>query len=291
MPIASRTVSLTTPGHRTRDAELIPRQLPLVVTERSYTPTINGDRHPFVQVVLARRGRLDMQVGDVRGFSGETRFALVPHEVEHRYWATGANRFLVLDLSTAMIEDVQRNLEHSASLPDDPFPVVGEKLLSLGSLLRAELAGGGLDEPLIAETLGHYAASLLLQPFAGPAPMSPSSTATRRLARLTRDYLDASYAEPLAIGQIAATVGASASHVQRAFRAHHGATIVAYVRARRLDHAKTLLLETDLSITEVAFAAGFHDLAYFTRTFTRDVGIPPSRFRQATRAESDKRLP
>jgi AraC-like DNA-binding protein len=258
----------------------------LVASERSYAAAPSVDRHPYVQIVLPERGRLEMQIGGERGYAGGIRFALAPSEVEHRYWAEGPNRFLVLDLSPSLIAEVRRELDGPAMLPGEAFPVMGERLGALAVLLRAELARGGLAEPLIAESLGRYAGSVLLQP-APSVPGGASSPATRALASRTRDYLEASYLEPLTIGQIAAAVGSSASHMQRAFRAHYGVTIVAFVQARRLDRAKALLREGDHSVAEVGFAAGFHDQSYFTRLFTREVGLPPTRYRAAIRAGSD----
>jgi AraC-like DNA-binding protein len=108
------------------------------------------------------------------------------------------------------------------------------------------------------------------------------------LAVRTRDFLDASYDRPLRVSEIAAAVGASASHMQRCFRSEHGTTIIGYVQTRRLARARELLLASDLSITEVAFTAGFNGQSYFTRLFTRETGLSPARYRAATRARSDK---
>ena len=102
----------------------------------------------------------------------------------------------------------------------------------------------------------------------------------------TRDYLEASFLGPVTIAQIADAVGASPSHMQRAFRAQFGVTIVGYVQGLRLERAKELLQSTDLAVIEVAFASGFNDHGYFSRLFTREVGRAPTRFRAALRAES-----
>jgi AraC-like DNA-binding protein len=195
----------------------------------------------------------------------------------------------VLDLSPSLITEVEHELEVPGRLQGEAFPMLWERLTALASLLRAEMARGGLAEPLIAESLGRYAGSVLLQP-APRGPGSASSPATRSLASRTRDYLEASYLEPLTIGQIAGAVGSSASHTQRAFRAQYEVTIVAFVQAQRLEHAKALLREGDRSVAEVAFAAGFNDQSYFTRLFTREVGLAPSHFRAAIRAGSDTHL-
>ena len=51
----------------------------------------------------------------------------------------------------------------------------------------------------------------------------------------------------------------------------------------RMDRAKDLLKNTDLSMKEVAFASGYGDPLYFSRLFRRVNGIPPTRFRSGQR--------
>lgn len=264
-----------------------PPQPRLAVSERSYASEPGLDTHPFLQVVLPERGRLEMQIGGERGRVEGVRFALIPSGVEHHYWSHGPNRFLILDLAPSLVSEARQRLARPGAIPDEPFPLIGERLAALASLLRAEMARGGLGEPLVAESLGLYAGTLLYNPPGVSASGDRSSPGMRRLARKTRDYLEGTYLEPLTISQIADAVGASASHMQRAFRAHHGVTIVGYLQARRLERAKALLRETDLAIIEVAFASGFNDPGYFTRLFSRDVGLSPIRYRVAIRAGSD----
>ena len=50
---------------------------------------------------------------------------------------------------------------------------------------------------------------------------------------------------------------------------------------RALPEARRLLLYSQLSVTEVAYAVGFEDAAYFSRFFTRHVGQPPRAYRAA----------
>jgi AraC-like DNA-binding protein len=51
-------------------------------------------------------------------------------------------------------------------------------------------------------------------------------------------------------------------------------------------HASDLLRETDLPVTEIAWALGYEDPAHFARAFRRTAGMSPSGYRRATRARS-----
>ncbi|MFT4535352.1 MAG: AraC-like DNA-binding protein, partial [Saprospiraceae bacterium] len=43
--------------------------------------------------------------------------------------------------------------------------------------------------------------------------------------------------------------------------------------------AKKLLLSTDHNISEIAYSVGFNDPAYFSRTFSKEFNLSPSKFR------------
>lgn len=252
-------------------------------SERSYTDVPQTERHPFLQLVVPVRGRLDMVIAGQAGYAGDAQFAQVPAGTEHCYWADRPNRLLILDLSPELVIDVP---EQAPARLDAPFRAIDERMLLFASLLRAELARGGLQEPLVAESLGRYASTLLVD--VARSAITASSPGERRLALRTRDYLDVSSVSPLTIADIANVVGASPAHVQRTFRAHVGTSIVSYIHARRLQHARTLLQTTDLSIAEIAFACGFSSQSYFTRLFTREMETTPTRFRTLHHAQSDE---
>ncbi len=71
------------------------------------------------------------------------------------------------------------------------------------------------------------------------------------------------------------------SHVQiyRKLKALSGKTPVQFIRFIRLKKAMDLLQNSDLNITEIAYETGFSDPNYFTRTFTKEFGMPPSAMR------------
>jgi AraC-like DNA-binding protein len=54
-----------------------------------------------------------------------------------------------------------------------------------------------------------------------------------------------------------------------------------YLQALRVRRARALLADPDLSVTEVAYAAGFNDLSNFDKVFRKIVGVPPSAYRKA----------
>ena len=67
------------------------------------------------------------------------------------------------------------------------------------------------------------------------------------------------------------------------FSRHMGMSICDFVRERRIETAESLLITTNLSLSEVAEHCGFEDYNYFSRIFKRQVGISAMRYRKINR--------
>lgn len=97
------------------------------------------------------------------------------------------------------------------------------------------------------------------------------------------DLIDKRVHDPPSMEEMAESVSYSPRHFARRFRALFGCTPHTYVTARRLDHARRLLLENRLLVHEVAEALGFSSVATFSRWFATHVGRPPTAFRNDPR--------
>jgi transcriptional regulator GlxA family with amidase domain len=100
-----------------------------------------------------------------------------------------------------------------------------------------------------------------------------------RLLRQARDRMDREYAEPLDVPALARTALMSPAHFSRRFRAAYSETPYSYLMTRRIERAKALLRQGDLSVTEVCFAVGCSSLGSFSARFTELNGETPSAYR------------
>lgn len=103
--------------------------------------------------------------------------------------------------------------------------------------------------------------------------------ALQQAVRVIRSKLD----EPLDIAQLCIRTNASERTLQRLFRRHLDTTIFGYHRACRLRHARELLRLTQVTITEVALAAGFQCATHFSQAYAREFGCTPTQQRQISR--------
>ena len=90
---------------------------------------------------------------------------------------------------------------------------------------------------------------------------------------LTRDLKN-----PPSIEELAELSGTNATKLKKGFRHLYEMTINQYLRNERLNHAKILLAEENLSIKEVAEAVGYTNKSIFSKRFKEKFGVLPSAF-------------
>ncbi len=106
---------------------------------------------------------------------------------------------------------------------------------------------------------------------------APATTDPRIIAaeKFCRNQLST----PLSIDTIAAAVGLSRSQLTRLFMATYGIGPAERVRQLRIELGRRLLVETTLSVKEIAHACGFLQANHFGRVFQRETGLLASDFR------------
>ena len=105
----------------------------------------------------------------------------------------------------------------------------------------------------------------------------------RRLLR-AKDRMDSASHEEWPVPRLASVSGVSEAHFARSFKDAFGVPPHRYLLTRRIERAKTLLRDTDLSVTEIAFQTGWNSLGTFGRIFRDITGESPSELRARERA-------
>ncbi|NMH89146.1 hybrid sensor histidine kinase/response regulator transcription factor [Flavivirga algicola] len=86
--------------------------------------------------------------------------------------------------------------------------------------------------------------------------------------------------DEFAVPQLAEYLSISRVHLFRKIKNLTGLPPTKFIRKIRLQKAQELLLQSELSISEIAYQTGFKDPAYFTRVYVEEFGKPPSEFRK-----------
>jgi AraC family transcriptional regulator len=154
-------------------------------------------------------------------------------------------------------------------------------IVSLCQLLHADLEAGCPTGPLYGELVGAaLAVQIARRCSAGAAEMAPArgGLSPARLRRIF-EYIDANLDINVRLNMLAHEVGVSAFHFSRLFKQSTGRTPHQYLLQRRLDRARTLLGQRELSLAEISTSTGFADQSHFTKVFRQFMGMTPSEYR------------
>lgn len=103
------------------------------------------------------------------------------------------------------------------------------------------------------------------------------------------DHMHDHYQDDISVRALARRCGMSYSYFSRLFCRFAGQSAVQYLRLVRLAHARTMLAETSLPITEIAQRTGFSTSSYFIEQFRKAEGISPHQYR--LRLTENRRIP
>lgn len=96
-------------------------------------------------------------------------------------------------------------------------------------------------------------------------------------------YIQELYPTGVSLEEIADKIGLSSAYLSTLFKNETGTKFSDYLMEIRMNQAKKLLKNTNLSMVEIAEAIGYKDTKYFSRAFKKTVGIKPSMFRKLYR--------
>ena len=100
-------------------------------------------------------------------------------------------------------------------------------------------------------------------------------------AELTRLYVYENFREKITMQDICAALGRTKSAICPAFKEKYNVTVMDYLTELRIDEAKKMLSETDMTVSEISDEVGFSDTSYFSKVFFKSVGKTPTHYRRS----------
>ena len=92
-------------------------------------------------------------------------------------------------------------------------------------------------------------------------------------------YIDANLEAKITVDQLAEFARVSRSHLCYLFKVETGVAPIQYIKRVRIERARDLLEQTNLSIKEIRASVGLVDRSHFTREFKEAFGVTPSEYR------------
>ena len=93
------------------------------------------------------------------------------------------------------------------------------------------------------------------------------------------NYIESNLHRKMTIAELAGHVHLNPSYLCSLFSASIGSSPIDYINRRRIDLAKSMLLECPLTIEKIAYSLGFNSPYYFSNTFKKYTGLSPSQYR------------
>ena len=155
----------------------------------------------------------------------------------------------------------------------------------IGLSLLSEMDTGGLGGELYAESLANVLALHLLRHHSSLGRSSRRETErggsfSERAFGRAIDYINDNLSRKVTLTEIAEVAHVSPYHFARLFKSTTGLSPHQYVIQRRVERAKTLLADTDLTIAEVAEAVGFAHQSHLAFHVRRLLGVSPKALRR-----------
>ena len=183
--------------------------------------------------------------------------------------------------------------EHVAALAEASPSLIIERSLYVIDRDRITCAGGSSPLDMMHAILTeHHGASFARQvsdwflhtdvrPSGGPqrAGLVERYRTNHPAVVIAIEMMENHMADPLVLGQLAALTDRSSRQLNRLFRHHLGKSTMAFYRNLRLEMAHKLLMQSTLTVMEVALATGFSTAAHFSKSFRNRYQATPSSLR------------
>lgn len=212
-----------------------------------------------------------------RGTRLHGQFCVVPAQSGTRWTMSRPARSLLLRLSPALLLETAETL----GLPSCDAALVpaihirDAQIERIGWMMQAEEMDAHPGGRLFADGLACALAARLLALQSRRTEPAPHALPAWRLRHVV-EYIEAHLDQDLTLAELARVAGFSLSHFKPLFRQATGMPAHRFVLERRVERARTRLLEGGRSFTDIALEAGFAHSSHMARCMRRVLGVTPS---------------
>ncbi len=236
---------------------------------------------PKTSAPIQARRTLDGRIHHERVVEGD--IVITPAQVGHRSCWNAEHDFIVIAIaSDVFARAVDESAEPSNVELVPHFATSDGLVLQIGLALKGVLENNPQGSRLYAETMANALAVHLLQHYSARQPIlrDYNGGLSRHQLRQVIDYINGHLDRDLGLAELAKIVQMSPHYFTRLFKQSTGLTPHQYVIHRRVERAKELLLNGELTIAEVAYSVGFANQSHLNRHLKRLLGVTPRHIRQ-----------
>ena len=231
---------------------------------------------PKTSAPIQARRTLDGRIHHEQVVEGD--IVITPAQVGHRSCWNAEHDFIVIAIaSDVFARAVDESAEPSNVELVPHFATSDGLVLQIGLALKGVLENNPQGSRLYAETMANALAVHLLQHYSARQPIlrDYNGGLSRHQLRQVIDYINGHLDRDLGLAELAKIVQMSPHYFTRLFKQSTGLTPHQYVIHRRVERAKELLLNGELTIAEVAYSVGFANQSHLNRHLKRLLGVTP----------------
>ncbi|MDX2213128.1 MAG: AraC family transcriptional regulator [Oculatellaceae cyanobacterium bins.114] len=254
-------------------------------------PAHQSPDHQWTQHIIGITGRSGHPVESEHQIGGQFQncfcksgeMLLIPAGVQYASLWHEAGEFSLLGFSPKFFEQVAYESMRMKRIELLPHIGISDPLVQqIGLALKVDVEANHPAGRIFGESLATGLVIHLLRQYsawhAQSEPAHKGQLSEHQLQKVF-DYIQERLDQDVALSEIAGVLNLSQYHFCRLFKQSIGVAPHQYLTCCRIDRAKQLLLTTQQTITEIAFAVGFSNHSSFTRLFRRSVGMTPKEFR------------
>lgn len=208
--------------------------------------------------------------------------AICPAHQPLKTQAYGNAEFLLLAIDATYFDHTTGELTDGKSI-ELKSQVFGQDALiyQMALALKQELESSGRDSRLYAESMVRALTVHLIRRYGAVVPpIKPYNGGLSRLVlREIVDYIQKHLSQDLSLVELAAVAHMSSHHFSNLFKQSTGRAPHQYITKCRIEAAKQLLMQRDLTIVEVCHYVGFQSQSHFTKVFRQHTNVTPKAYR------------
>jgi len=120
---------------------------------------------------------------------------------------------------------------------------------------------------------------IMVQKLIAEAEESMTLSVENEMHKQLKQYIDEHYMEDITLNSIANDLHLSAYYISHLFKEFEGISPMKYITRRRIGEAQILLINTNKSVTDIAFHVGYQNSNHFHSMFLKIVGLTPKNYR------------
>ncbi|MCU0537367.1 MAG: AraC family transcriptional regulator [Hydrococcus sp. Prado102] len=208
---------------------------------------------------------------------------LVPANLPHGSHCNNECEYIILSLEPTLFSHVAYECVNPDAIELIPHFAHSDPLLyGIGLTLKKELESGGDRGNLYVDSLYNALSMHLLHSYASRKPKIQQYESGLSKTQLDRvlEYINHHLEREIKLNDLAKVLGMSQYYFSRLFKQSMGVAPYEYVIQQRVERAKQLLKQRDVTIFDVATQCGFTHSSHLARHFKRLVGVAPQVFQK-----------